>query len=182
MDSKEDKVLELFYNSSKHWHFEELKKKSGLSRSRLAFWLKKHEKQGIIKRYKLKGKMPHYRRVFENKAFQQQKRLFALKKLTDSGLLTHLARLPKAKAVIIFGSFSSYDWHTESDIDVFIYGSDHGFEQGKYEHKLHRDIQVHLARDKKDLKRMDKMLPYIVEGDFIKGSIQNLGVDIRAKA
>lgn len=181
MKSKEDCILELFFNSSKHWHFKELKEKSGLSRSRLAAWLKKLEKDTIIKRIKPKCKMPYYVRVFDSKTFQNRKRLFALKKLTESGILNHLSELPKAKVIIIFGSFSSYDWHTKSDIDIFIYGSDDGFEQGRYELKIHRDIQVHLARSKKELKKMDKMLPYIISGDFIKGSVKDLGVEIHAK-
>ena len=181
MQDKEDKVLELFFNSPKQWHFEELKKESGISRSRLTTWLKKFEKEGIIKRFKPKKRMPYYVRIFESKTFQNKKRLFALKQLTECGLLDHLAQLPKAKVVIIFGSFSSYDWHTESDIDLFIYGSDDKFLQGKYESILHRDIQIHLVKNKKDLSRVNKMIPYIISGDFIKGSIEDLDVDINAK-
>jgi len=182
MNSKEDKVLELFFNSSKHWHFDELLKKSGLSRSRLSAWLKRFQKQGIIKRVKPRGKMPYYVHIFESKTFQHKKRLFALKQMTEMGFLNHLAMLPKAKVVIVFGSFSSYDWYTGSDIDVFIYGEDAYFQHGKFETLLNREIQVHQAKDKKDLKRIDKMLPYIISGDFIKGSIQDLDVDINAKA
>ena len=107
--------------------------------------------------------------------------MFCLKKLTESGLLEHLASLTDAKVIILFGSLSSYDWHENSDIDIFIYGNDEKFEQGKYELKLKRDIQVHAAKNKKDLKRLDKMLPYIIAGDFIKGSIENLGVEVHAK-
>jgi predicted nucleotidyltransferase len=182
MNSKEDRVLNLFFNSSKYWHFDELLCESKLSRSRLSAWLNKFQKEGIIKRVKPKGKMPFYVRIFESKNFRHKKRLFALTQLTESGLLTHLEALPKAKVVIIFGSFTSYDWHADSDIDIFIYGDDDDFEQGTYELKLQRDIQVHLARDGKDLKRINKLLPYIFEGDFIKGSIKDLGVEIYAKA
>jgi len=182
MNSKEDDVLELFFNSPKHWHFEELREKSGLSKSRLAEWLKKFGKEGIVKRVKPREKMPYYVRIFESKTFQHKKRLFTLKKFTETGFLNHLAELPSAKVVIIFGSFSSYDWHTDSDIDVFIYGKDGGFHQGKYETLLHREIQVHLAENGKDLKRINRMLPYIITGDFIKGSIEDLDVDIYAKA
>ena len=34
-----------------------------------------------------------------------------------------------------------------------------------------------MAKNKKDLKRMNKLLPYIISGNFIKGSIQELGVE-----
>lgn len=182
MKSKEDAILELFYNSSKYWHFTEIMEKAEISRPQLAKWLKTFEKGGIIKRIKSKGKMPYYVHDFHNPKFSIRKRLYAQQKLAASGLLGHLASLEKAKVVILFGSFSRGDWYKDSDIDIFIYGDDGDFEQGKYELKLRREIQVHIAKDKKDIKRIDKMMPYIIAGDFIKGSIQDLGVKINAKA
>lgn len=181
MRSKEESVLEPFFNSSKHWHFEELHKKAGISKPQLSFWLKKFVKEGLIKRIKPKYKMPYYIQNFENPSFQNKKRFFGLKKLDESGLLDHLCTIKGAKVVIIFGSFSRYDWYEKSDIDIFIYGPDDEFEQGKYELKLNRDIQVHNAKNRKDLKRMSNLLPYIISGNFILGSIQDLGVDISAK-
>ena len=182
MRSKEDQVLELFFNSPKYWHFDEILKKSGVSRPRLAEWLKKLTKDGIIKKVKPRGKMPYYVPITKSKTFQHKKRLFALKRMTESGLLNHLASLKKAKVVIVFGSFSRADWYDSSDIDIFIYGDDSDFRQGKYELKLKRDIQVHNAKDNEGLKRIKKMLPYIISGDFVKGSIEELGVDIHARA
>lgn len=181
MKSKKEDVLELFYSSSKHWHFEEILKKVGISRSQLAQWLGKFEKEGIIKRVKPRGKMPYYVQNFDSLEFHQRKRLFTLKLLAESGLLKHLASLKEAKVVILFGSFSRSDWYDDSDIDVFIYGDDSGFEAGKFSVKLKRDIQVHMAKDRKDLKRIDKMIPYILMGDFIKGSIEDLGVEVHAQ-
>ena len=180
MKSKES-VLALFYGSSKHWHFNEIMKKARISRPQLAQWLNKFEKEGVIKRVKPKGKMPYYVQNFDNPNFQQRKRLFTLKMLAESGLLNHLASLKEAKVVILFGSFSRSDWYDDSDIDIFIYGNDKDFEQGKYELKLRRDIQVHAAKTRKDLKRIDKMIPYIIMGDFIKGSIEDLGVEVHAQ-
>lgn len=182
MKSKENKVLELFFNSSKHWRFEEIRKQVDITRPQLSRWLKVFQNQGIIKRVKKRGNMPYYVHDFHNPKFDIRKKLYAARMFAQSGLLDNLASLPKAKVVVLFGSFSRSDWYNDSDIDVFIYGSDDEFEQGKYELKLHRDIQVHLARDKKDLKRIDKMLPYILSGDFIKGSVKDLGVEIHAKA
>jgi len=181
MRSKEDAVLEPFFNSSKHWHFDELLKATRISRSQLSQWLKKIVGECIIKRVKPKGKMPYYVQNFECPAYQNRKKLFALRKLIESGLLDHLASIPDAKVIILFGSFARYDWYEGSDIDLFIYGNDENFEQGKYELKLKREIQVHTAKNKKDLKKLDRMLPYIITGDFIKGSIEDLGVEVHAK-
>ena len=181
MRSKEDIVLESFFNSSKHWHFDGLLKRTKISRSQLSQWLKKFAVEGLIKRVKPKGKMPYYVQVFESPTFQHKKKLFALKRLTESGLFDHLTSLKDAKVVIVFGSFTRADWYEGSDIDIFIYGNDEKFKQGEYELKLKRDIQVHAAKNKKDLKKMDKILPYIITGNFIKGSIEDLGVEVHAK-
>ena len=139
--------------------------------------MKESKKGDVVKN---KGKMPYYLQDFDSPEFQQRKRLFTIKLLAESGLLRHLATLKEAKVVILFGSFSRSDWHDESDIDVFIYGDDSEFEAGKFSAKLGRDVQVHTAKDRKDLKRIGKMLPYIIMGDFIKGSIEDLGVDVSA--
>ena len=151
MKSKEEQVLEPFFNSPRHWHFDELLKKADISRSQLAQWLKKFEKEGMIKRVKPREKMPYYVYNFDNADFRLKKRLFGLKKLTDSGLFSHLSTLEGAKVVILFGSFSRSDWYDNSDIDIFIYGNDDKFEQGKYELKLNREIQTHNAKNNKDL-------------------------------
>jgi predicted nucleotidyltransferase len=179
MASKEKKILELFFNSQKHWHFEELRKLVKIGKPQLARWLKLFEKEKIIKRIKPKGKMPYYIQHTENPAFRTQKRLFALEKMSE--MINHLAALKKAKVVILFGSFARSDWWKDSDIDIFIYGDDNDFEQGKYELKLKREIQVHSAKNRKDLQNIDKLLPYIISGDFIKGSIQDLEINIHAK-
>lgn len=181
MVSKGNEILELFFNSSKHWHFEEILKKVKIGRPQLTRWLKIFQKEGMIKRIKKKGKMPYYVHDFHNSKFDIRKNLYAKQILVSSGLFDHLASLENAKVVVLFGSFSRSDWYKDSDVDIFIYGKDDAFEQGKYELKLKREIQVHMAKDKKDLKRIDKMLPYIVSGYFIKGSIQDLGVEVHAK-
>ena len=181
MERKEEQAMEPFFNSPKQWHFEELRRETGISKPQLANWLKRFQEQGIIKKTKKKGKMPYYTQVFENKDYQNKKRIFALKKMSENGLLSHLSNLRKAKAIIVFGSYSRYDWHRNSDVDIFIYGNDEGFEQGKYELKLGREIQVHTAKNKKELKKINKVLPYIVEGYFVKGSMQDLGVEINVK-
>lgn len=182
MLSKERYLLDIFFNSSKQWHFEEILTHVDITRPQLSRWLKIFIKGGIIKKIKKKGKMPYYVHDFHNPKYDIRKKIYATQMLTQNGLFDHLASLPKAKVVILFGSFSRSDWYKDSDIDLFIYGSDEGLEQGKYELKLHRDIQLHLARNKQDLKRMGKLLPYIISGSYIKGSIQDLDVEIHAKA
>ena len=181
MQDKQDKVLELFFNKPKHWHFEELRRKAEISKPQLAQWLKVFEKEKLIERVKPRGKMPYYVGNINNPIFRNRKKFFAKEMLLKSGLLDHLVTLKKAKVIVIFGSMSRWDWYDDSDIDIFIYGKDDDFEQGKYELKIKREIELHHAETPKDLKRMDKLLPNIVSGDFIKGSMQDLEVEIHAK-
>src|SRR3989338_3789669 len=180
MRSEEDKVLEAFFSIPKYWHFAQLQKETKLSKPSLSRWLGKFIKLGLIKKMKPRGKAPYYIGMEENPEFLSKKRLHAIKLLTDSGLVSHLSTLKGAKVVILFGSFSRADWHKDSDIDVFIYGKDEDFEQAKFEAALKREIQVHEASNKKEMKKMSRMLPYIIAGDFIKGSIDDLGVKIHA--
>ena len=182
MRSKEEEVIGLFFSSGKHWHFSELMRKAGISRRQLLNWLNEFEKKGLIQKIKDPGKHPYYIHNFPDSRFLSRKRLYALQKLTDSGLLDHLASLDGAKVVILFGSFSRSDWYDDSDIDIFIYGKDDEFEQGKFEKVLKREIQVFNAKNKKELSHYDKMLPAIISGDFIKGNLHDLEVNVYAKA
>lgn len=180
MERKEN-VRELFFNyPTKHWHFEELVKKSGLSRAQTNIWLKKMLKEKIIKKIKEKGKTPFYISIYNTK-YKVQKKMYALSKFEKIGFLNHLSSLKDAKTIIIFGSFSRADWHNESDIDLFIYGNSKGFEKGYYEKKLNREIQVFEYKNKKDLKKLDKsIIPHILSGINIKNNIEPFEVKINA--
>jgi predicted nucleotidyltransferase len=181
MISKQNTLLECFFNSSKQWHFEELRKNVKIGKPQLARWLKIFEKQEIIKRVKVKGKMPHYIQYFDSQRYKNRKIFFAREQLLLSGFIDHLTSISKAKVIIIFGSFTREDWNDKSDIDVFVYGNDEEIEVGKFEAKLKREIQLHTVKSINDLKKVDKLLPYIISGDFIKGNIQELGVVVHAK-
>jgi predicted nucleotidyltransferase len=181
MKSKKNNLLKLFYNNSRQWHFEELLKETHISRPQLARWLKILEDEKIIKKIKNNNKMPFYIQNFKNTSFKNKKKLYAQNKLLESGLIDYLLSLDKIKVIIIFGSFSRSDWHKESDIDIFLYGSKNNIEIKKYESILNRDIEIFTAKDTKDLKRIDRLLPYIISGNFIKGNLQDMDVEINVK-
>lgn len=182
MKSKENDMLELFFdNPTKEWHFEEILKEAKIARSKATGWLKQFIKEGIIHRIKEKGKMPYYMSDHNSAGYQNKKRIFALNRLYESGLLNHLAGLKKAKAVILFGSFSRWDWYKGSDIDIFIYGSPQGLSIAKYELVLHRDIQLFICENKKDLKKLGSgLVKNIVKGNLLKGDLDFVKVDANA--
>ena len=177
---KKENIKGLFFNySTKHWHFEELIKRSGLSRAQTNQWLKRLTKERLIKKIKTKGKMPCYIANYENIKFNTEKKLYALTQFEKTGFLAHLSSLKKAKTVILFGSFARSDWHNESDIDLFIYGNADNFKKGSYETKLKREIQLFNYEDKKELKRLEPaVIPNIIIGLHIKGGIEPFTVKL----
>lgn len=168
--NKESNVLELFFNEgSKHWHFEEIIKASKLSRDKANNWLVRFQKEKLITKIKEKGKMPYYIADFESPSYKNRKKLYALEKFYKTGLLNHLMGLKEAKTIILFGSFSRSDWHTNSDIDIFILGNADKFEQGLYEKKLGREIQTFIYKEENNIQK--GLLKSILTGYTIKGSI-----------
>ena len=96
--SKEDRVTELFLdNPTKHWHFEEIMRISGVSRGKTGKWLSRLTKEGIITRTKKQGEMPYYTGNHETPRYRNKKKLYAQTKLYESGLLDHLAGLKKPR-------------------------------------------------------------------------------------
>lgn len=182
MKSKENRMLELFFDSpTREWHFEEILKEAKIARSKATMWLKKFTKEGIIRRIKEKGKMPYYISNHDSPSYQNKKKIFALSRLYESGLLNHLCSLKNAKTVILFGSFARWDWHKGSDIDIFIYGSTEGLSIAKYELILHHDIQLFICKDKKSLKGLGSgLINNIIQGELVKGILDFVKVNLNA--
>jgi len=178
MKSKEDNLLELFFNyPAKHWHFKEIKEKVDISDTKLVKWLNRFKSESLIKRIKERGKMPYYIGNYESPDYKNRKKIFALNKLYKSGFLNHLMSLKEAKTVILFGSIARGDWYEGSDVDLFIYGDDKELDMKKYEKKLKKDIQLFSCKNKKELKRFgSKLIRNIIRGDFIKGDVRFLNV------
>ena len=175
---KEANILELFYNEpTKHWHFEEILHAAKISRPQAAVWLKKGRQEGLIIKKKIPEKQSYYTADYENPHYQIKKRLFALEKLEKAGFLSHLNSLSKAKTVILFGSMSRWDWHKNSDIDVFIYGDPAGLDSYKYRIALHREIEPFICKNEKELKNFNPALLHnVAEGYLIKGSLDFMQV------
>ncbi|MEK6963734.1 MAG: nucleotidyltransferase domain-containing protein [Nanoarchaeota archaeon] len=176
-----DKVKALFIEESlRRWHFEDLIQSSGLSRERVNHYLKELVKEGFILRAKPRSRMPYYTANLDAPAFRSEKQLYGLSLLT--GLFEHLRSIPLIKTAILFGSFARGDWSKSSDIDLFIYGDDAGFDKAGFERKLGREIQVLNYTDSYTMsKELDsKLLPNIVRGFQIKNSLEPFVVSVHA--
>ena len=182
MRSKEENVIELFFeNPTREWRFEEIINEIKIARSKTNKWLKKLIKEKLIKRIKKKGKMPYYVGNYNSSEYKIRKTLFGLNKLYKSGLLNHLDSLQKVQTVILFGSFSRSDWYKHSDVDIFIYGDPEGLKIANYELKLHRDIQLVICQNKKELSKLgDGLIRNIIKGNLLKGNLDFVDVIVNA--
>lgn len=113
-------------------------------------WLRKFTSENLIKRVKPKARMPHYIANHESEDYRVKKRLFALQTMANAGFLQHLAALPNAKAVILFGSMIRWDWYSESDIDLFIFGNPGKMDVGKYRKNCTGKYKHLYAKTKKN--------------------------------
>ena len=181
MESKEEQMLELFFNSpTKQWRFKDILKTAKITRSKADKWLKLFCKENLIKRVKERNKMPYYIGNYDCPEYKSKKRVFALDMIYKSGLLSHLYSLEKAKAVILFGSLSRSDWYENSDVDLFIYGDSEGLKIANYELKLHRDIQVFICENNKELAKYGEgLIKNIIKGNLIKGDLDFLEVKLK---
>lgn len=182
MRSKEEEILELFFEQpTREWHFEEILTTAGIARSKAFHWLKKFTKEQLIRRVKAKGAMPYYIGNHESPFYKSRKRIFALQKLYESGLLPHLTSLKNARTVILFGSFARSDWYKDSDIDLFIYGDPEGLQITEYELKLHRDLEVFICRTRKEVAKFGMgLIKNIMKGILIKGDLDFITVKLNA--
>lgn len=178
--SKEKNILELFFNEpTKHWHFKDIVKESGVKKSSVSIWLDKFVKEKITLHYKSKGKMPFFVANYQHVSYINKKKLYGLSLLYSSGLVKRLQKLEKAKTIVIFGSFARADWHTDSDVDVFVYGDPADMEYGTRMKGLHRkhsrEIQIHACKTKKEIKDIRSgLMNNVINGYFIKGRVNDI--------
>jgi predicted nucleotidyltransferase len=179
--SKQERVLELFFNeATKHWHFHDIVKTANVSDIVTNKWLKKFCFDELIKRVKPSKRMPYYIANWDNEQYHIAKRFYALNKLHNSGLIYKLQSLKGAKTIVIFGSFARTDWHTKSDVDIFIYGDPGEFRFGTLWEGLglqgkSREISVHSYPSLDKIRSIHSgLMKNVVKGFFVKGSIHDI--------
>jgi len=176
--SKEETVLELFFNEpSKHWHFKDIVRIANLSEPSANKWLRKLLNEEIIQRIKPRRKMPYFIGNFKHENYRNKKRIYAMQKLYETGLLMKLQQLSNAKVIVIFGSFSRSDWNKQSDVDIFVLGDSEDFRFGILWSGLgfqgkSRELQVHSYKSIKDIRNIHSgLMKNVVKGYFIKGNV-----------
>lgn len=175
--SKENNVLNLILENSplKEWHFEEIVKEARVTKIVANKWLKKYVNEGLIHRFKEKGRFPVYTAGSNNAVYNSLKRIYALDQLHRCGLIPKLSAIKSAKTIILFGSIARGDWYKESDIDIFILGNISDFDKTTYELRLHRHIELHIFSNKKEVQEIKTgLVKNVISGYVIKGQIQDI--------
>lgn len=175
--SKEDQVLKLILENSplKEWHFEEIVRNAKVTKAVANKWLKKYVKENLLNRVKEKGSFPYFTAGKDNPTYLSIKRIYALEQLHKSGLIAKLLTLDKAKTVIIFGSISKGDWYKDSDVDIFVYGDASKLNVNEYENQLGRMIELHIFKEKKEIKNIKTgLIKNVINGYVVKGQIQDI--------
>ena len=174
--SKEETVLKLILENSplKEWHFEEMVRGAKVTKLVANKWLKKYVSEGLLSHIKEKGKFPHYTVGNNNQVYYSLKRIYALEQLQKSGLMPKLLSLKTAKTIILFGSIAKGDWYKDSDIDIFVFGDISDFDKNIYELRLHKNIELHIFRNKEEIDEVKTgLIKNIINGYIIRGRIQD---------
>jgi len=180
--SKEEKILNLIFENSplRQWHFNEIVEEAKVNRSVVNKWLKRYVKEGLLKKIKEKRKFSYFSAGKENIVYQTRKRIYALEKIYQSGLIEHLINLKDVKTAIIFGSMARGDWYKDSDIDLFIYGDPDGLKIADYEARIHHDIQVFICSNQEGLNKFGAgLIRNIIKGNLIKGDLEFIEVGVK---
>lgn len=104
-------------------------------------------KLGLIqRRVEKKGqrRFPLYRANREDKLFRQSKRIYNLRALLESGVITYIEKQLLPKCIVVFGSYQRGEDTEESDIDLFVEAKKADLDLTKFQKKLARKMELHF--------------------------------------
>ncbi|MDP7115945.1 MAG: nucleotidyltransferase domain-containing protein [Candidatus Woesearchaeota archaeon] len=100
----------------------------------------------IIEKIDRKGKRkyPLFKANLDSKEFKQQKMLYNLQSLLQSGFMQYLEEKIMPKCIILFGSYQRGEDIEDSDIDLYVQAEEETVEIKAFEKKLQRKIELHF--------------------------------------
>lgn len=116
-----DSILEYFIKEpEREFHIRELAKLTKKSPTTASKYLNKLKKEGmLISRKKLNHLL--FKANNESVSFKDIKLAYNIKKLRESGLISHLnEQFNNPEAIVLFGSFSKAENTSQSDIDILV--------------------------------------------------------------
>jgi hypothetical protein len=64
---------------------------------------------------------------------------------------------------------------------MFVYGTELDFDLAMIARKIGKEFHIFSAKSQEDLKRIARLLPFILEGYMVKGSLEDVGLYDRIK-
>ena len=167
MDAK-DKVLKVFFDEPlKEHYFREIIKKTKVSPNTVQYVIKQLIKESFIYLTEKRGNIIFYKANLDHEDFTNQKRKHNFISLFDSNLITELTVHYSPNAIIFFGSYYQGVDNSKSDIDLAIFlekKTKLKFDFNKYEKRLHREINLHIYTDLKNI-------PIELRNNIINGAV-----------
>lgn len=164
------KLLKIFlFNPTEEFRLRELSRLSKISPPSVMDYLKKLEKEELIKSYR-KREIPFYKAEIDNEKFREYKKISILFEINNSGLIDFLWDELSPKAIVLYGSCAKGESTENSDLDLFFIGKEKNINLDKYEKNL--GIKIHLFFEE-DIKKIPKELKNnLVNGIVLKGYLR----------
>jgi predicted nucleotidyltransferase len=167
-------VMGIFFKEpTKNHYLIEISKKSKLAHTSTKKHLVMLKKQGIIKEtIEKKGKrnFPSYTANLDNLLYKQEKRIYNISKIYDSGIIEFLRDKFMPKVIILFGSYSIGEDVEESDIDIFVESKKQDIDLSKFEKTLGRKIELHFNENFNNYPK--ELKNNIINGSIIYGYLE----------
>ena len=165
-DTKE-KFLDLMFNSPlRNFHLREISRLLKISPPAISKAINKLEKEKLIT---LNKKFLYEIKANLEDKFRNAKRVYNLKSIYSSGLLSYLKEKFPLDTIILFGSYSKGEDTEKSDIDISIEGNEKKLELEEYEKRLMKKINIEFINFKKISK---ELRDNIINGIVLSGHIR----------
>lgn len=161
------RVLKVFLDSpTEQFGLREISRASELSPPSVISHLKLFEEDGLIRKYKKKGR-PMYQALREDENFIFFKKLDILNDLHASGLIEFLWQKLGPDAIILYGSYAKGESIESSDIDLFIIGKRKEVKLGEFERFLNKEIHLMFSEGAKQIPQ--ELKNNLINGIVLKG-------------
>jgi predicted nucleotidyltransferase len=168
--NNQEKILSLlFVRPTYRFHLREMARETKLNPNTIINITNKLEKLGFVKKEKKKNLVEVYLNL-DKKEIIQEKRIFNLRKIYESGIIDFLTKMYSPLSISILGSYSRGEDIEISDIDIVLFSEKkHIIDLNKFEKELNRKIHL-LIPSKNDISK--EFFNNLINGVVVYGAIQ----------
>jgi len=157
-----------FENPTKSYHIREIARNLNMSKTAVGYHIHQLLKKQVI--ISVQNIFTQYKSNETSRQYRFSKLIHALKIIEESGVVEYLENELTPKCVILFGSFAKAEYHSGSDIDIFVQSSEQSINLKKFEKKLLHEINLFFEPDLNKLS--PELLNNIINGIKLKGYLK----------